>query len=80
MVRTPDFHPGYPALIPGQGTKISLQDCSLQSKGASPPQQQGCAELLKRKRGPYETPENGYDLLALEKRSFGKGFTAFRFV
>ena len=29
VMRSPDFHPGYSGPIPGQGTKISLQDCSL---------------------------------------------------
>ena len=29
LVRIPGFHPGYPGLIPGQRTEISLQDCSL---------------------------------------------------
>ena len=31
VARTLGFHPGYPGLIPGQGTKISLQDSSLLS-------------------------------------------------
>ena len=31
MVRIPSFHPGYPGSVPGQGTKILLQDCSLLS-------------------------------------------------
>ena len=29
--RIPGFHPSHPGSIPGQGTKISLQDCSLLS-------------------------------------------------
>ena len=31
MVRILGFHPGHPGLIPGEGTKISSQDCSLLS-------------------------------------------------
>ena len=31
VARIPGFHPGYPGSVPGQGTKISFQDCSLKS-------------------------------------------------
>ena len=31
MVKILGFHPGYPGLIPEQGTEMSLQGCSLLS-------------------------------------------------